>query len=425
MLKALSGTVLSKALVAVLNLLVISLAGRLIGAEAVGTISLVVLGITIIMLVNNFVGGGALTFLVPRFALGALLPPAYLWAIFSGTLGFILVGSFNLVPAEFVWHVALLALLQAIYTIHLQVLLGYERLMAFNLINALQVVVLFVVFYVLIQKGESPSVHDYITATYAAFGTTLVVSTILLVILPKRSDLARQGALRAMTKQGSLIQVANIFQLMAYRLNYYFIERFLGLAPVGVFTVGTQLSEGAWMVPKSIATVLYMKVSNTSNEGLRDRTAMAFMQLALAAASAVLLVLWFFSQGVFQWAFGDEIVNVPVLIRYLTPGIVAMAGAQALSHYYSGVGLNHVNMRGSGLAMLLTIAAGVVLVPRFGLKGAAITSSIAYTALYAYQLHVFLRKTGFGLGDLIPTHNTIALILQPTSDKTSKLRGKG
>jgi O-antigen/teichoic acid export membrane protein len=412
MIRALSGTVLAKATVAIFNLLVIALAGRSMGAEGVGTISLIVLAITIIMLLNNLVGGGALTYLAPRHAPRRLLKPTYLWAVGTAFVALAVVGMFRLVPTGYEYHVVVLAFIQSIYSIHLNILLGKERLRTINWLSAAQVIILFGVFYALIRTHSAPGPMQYIVASYVAFAFTLLSSSVALFPFLRERGEQDQGLLKRLFMQGGFIQLANVFQLLNYRLSYYFIQRYTGLAPLGIYSVSTQLSEGSWMIPKSIGTVLYMKVSNEHDEQLRVRTTVALMHLAMLAGAAVLAVLWAIPDTTFQWIFGEEITGIPRIIQLLTPGIVFMSGAQALSHYFSGTGRNEQNSIASGIGLALTVVFAFLLIPRYGLRGAAVTASIAYTGLYAYQVFRFLSTTGCGVRAMIPRWSSLLLVLK-------------
>src|SRR5262245_42229456 len=146
MLKQATGTVLSRVFVTAMNLLVMVLAGHALGAEGLGTIGLIVLGITLVMLPANLLGGGALVYLVPRVALGRLIGPAYGWAAVSAALAFVILRTFPLVREGYAYHVCALALVQAVYSVHLGVLLGQQRIARHNLITALHAAVLLIVF---------------------------------------------------------------------------------------------------------------------------------------------------------------------------------------------------------------------------------------------------------------------------------------
>ena len=212
-------------------------------------------------------------------------------------------------------------------------------------------------------------------------------------------------------RQGGFIQMANIFQLMNYRLSYYVIQKFTGLAPLGVFSVGTQLSEGSWIVPKSIGTVLYMKVSNESDEAERTKLTIGLMHLSMIATLAVLAVIWTLPESFYQWVFGDGIVGVPKIIRYLSVGITAMAGSQALSHYFSGVARNEQNTIASGIGFILTLVFAFLLIPDYALTGAAITASIAYAGLFLYQLLSFVWISSASANELFPNIKSLKRII--------------
>lgn len=402
MIRALSGTVLAKATVAILNLLIIALAGRSMGAEGVGTITLIVLGITIIMLLNNLVGGGALTYLAPRHAVRSMLVPTYGWAFLTAGIALLVTRFLPLVPAGYEVHVCALAFIESLFSIHLNILLGKKRLKVFNWLTALQVVILFCVFYLLTALSDNPTPMDYVVASYAAFGATLLGSAIALSTHLKDKGRNEDQLLKKLITQGGFIQLANVFQLLNYRLSYYIIQHFSGIGPLGIYSVSSQLSEGSWMIPKSIGTILYMKVSNEESEERRSSVTIDLMHLSMLSAMVVLFVLWQIPDDMYRWAFGNEIIGIPDLVRTLSPGIVCMAGAQALSHYFSGIGRNAQNTLASGLGLVVTIGLALILIPRMGLEGAAIAASVAYSALYLYQLVAFKRISNVNLDRLIP-----------------------
>ena len=402
MIRPAIGTIATRVFVQVMNLLVIVVAGHRLGAVGLGDISLVVLGITIVMLVNNLVGGGALVYLVPRHPLKELLPPAYAWAVITAGIAWVLVKVLPLVPDRFEGHVVVLAFIQSIYTVHMNVLLGRQRIRAFNLLGGAQALVLLLVFAVLVFRPTGDPM-DYVWASYAAFGTTLIGSTFAMWRGGAATSIVQgESVLRVLLRQGFLIQSANLLQLMNYRLAYYLVERFQGLAALGIYSVGNQLSESAWLGPKALGTVLYSRVSNSDDAERNRRTTLTVLKAAVAFAGLVLLVLLLMPEPLFQWAFGPEVVGITPLVLLLAPGILAMAASQALSHYFSGIGANGHNAIGSGLGLLVTVLLGMQLIPTQGIHGAAITASVAYGLNVLYQGVVFMVRTGSTPLDLLP-----------------------
>ncbi len=401
MLKQVTGTIAARVFATGMNLVVVMLAGHALGAPGLGAISLITLGITLVMLPANLLGGGALVYLVPRVALSRLLLPAYACALISVAVAYGVLLRIPMVPDGLEMHVCLLALLQAVYSIHLAVLLGEQRISRHNAITILNTAVLLFTFGALVLRGDA-SVLDYVMASYAAFGITAIGSAWAMRGGRGATGRADRVDLRFMFTQGLWVQGANGLQLINYRLAYKLIDHFQGTSPLGVYSVGNQLAESAWIAPRSLGMVLLSRVSNTPSGELRRKLTLTTMKLALTLATAVILLLLLVPEAVFSLAFGKEIHGLHPIMLALAPGIMSMAASQAFSHYFSGTGHTKVNLIGSAFGVLMTAGLGPWMVEHHGLVGAALTASAAYTASALYQLVVFMRRTRSGFRELWP-----------------------
>lgn len=402
MLKAISGTIVARIITTVMGLLVSVIAGHQLGAEGLGTIGLIVLGITLVRLGMDLVGGSALVYLVPRVPLRRLLPPCYLWAVVAAAVGWGVVELFHLVPQGYAGHVAVLAFLQGISAIHLSVLIGQQRISGNNWIAMVQALALVAVFAVLAKEPESDAL-SFVWAAYASVGAALILGA--WAIISRRVKVVQRepvNVLGILLRQGTYIQLANGMQLLNYRLAYWLIEKFKGTAQLGIYTVANQLAEGAWLVPKSLALVLYSKISNLRQMDVQRNLTLSFLKLSMGCASAIVLILVLLPSSVFQWIFGPQITGITPLIALLIPGILGMAASQAYSHFFSGTARNLHNVIGSGLGLVATVGLGLWLIPVHGLAGAAITATSAYGINAIYQTVAFMRITGARFRDLWP-----------------------
>jgi O-antigen/teichoic acid export membrane protein len=406
MLKQATGTILSRVFVTAMNLLVMVLAGHAMGASGLGVISLIVLGITLVMVPANLIGGGGLVYLVPRTQLARLLKPAYAWAMLSCAVCFILLRLFPLVPAGYSDHVCALAFLQALYSVHLAVLIGQQRIGRHNMITAVHAAVLLGTFATLLWPEGPVSPMDYVYASYVAFAITTVLSALSMRWTDK--PIADEpNVLRKLMKQGMLVQGANGLQLLNYRLTYWIIERWHGTVALGLYSVGNQLSESAWIAPRGLGLVLLSRVSNSTDRERQRLLTLLTAKIAVGLALGTMVMLAIVPDLVFRAAFGKEITGMRPIMLLLTPGILAMAASQAFSHYFSGIGQNKHNLFGSGLGMLVSVIVGFLIIPRMGSHGAAITASLAYSSSVAYQIVIFIRTTRSAWRDLLPNGRDI------------------
>ena len=405
-MRQITSTIASRVFVTAMNLLVMGLAGHALGARGLGIIGLIVLGITLVMLPTNLIGGGALVYLVPKSRLWSLLVPSYAWALVSCALCYLVLRVVHLVPVGFEAHICALAFLQGVYGIHLAVLVGQQRIGQHNVITAVHAVVLLICFALLLGTSGEPDAMHYIHASYIAFALTAVLSG-----WSMRWDLqpAVDGGpvLPRLLRQGALVQGANGLQLLNYRLAYWLIERFREPAALGIYTVGNQLSESAWIAPRSLGMVLLSRVSNSAEAEHQRSMTLTTARAAMVLAFAVVVVLAVLPEEVFRFVFGPEIRGLRPIMLLLAPGIIAMAASQAFSHYFSGKGDNVHNLVGSGAGMVVTVLAGPWMVSTWGLWGAATTASAAYGTSLLYQLIVFMRTTHSAWSDLLPNRNDL------------------
>ena len=408
MMRQTAGTIIARVFITAMNLLVMMLAGHRLGASGLGDISLIVLGITLIMVMGNLVSGAAVVYLAPRVRIGMILLPSYLWSVITMGAAYAFLFFIPLVPAPYVVPVVLLAGIQCAYSAQLNILLGHERIKAFNLISAVQAFILIITFLILTGPvavaDRGGNIMAFVDASFTAFVATLFLSAMALFFKPRAAEARHEqvSVMRTMMRQGGMIQMANGLQLLTYRLGYWLIEHFRGTALLGVFAVGNQLAESAWLAPRSLGTVLYSRVSNTTDaDRQRELTILSF-KVSVFFAMTVVTVLCLLPAVVISTLFGAEVVGLSPVLWILAPGIVAMAASQSFSHFFSGTARNVHNMAGSGIALMITAIVGLLAIPAMGITGAALAASLAYMANGTYQAVVFLRVTGAGVSALLP-----------------------
>ncbi|OQX79572.1 MAG: hypothetical protein B6D64_04630 [Bacteroidetes bacterium 4484_276] len=408
MLKKIIGTAGSRIIIALITFGIVVINARMLGTEGVGEIALIVLGITIILLFSNFVGGGALVYLIPRYDPFKLIVPSYAWAILSSVVGAYLLSFFKLIPAQYTNHVLFLSLFQALGAINLTFLLGKEKIKQYNLISVLQFIVLISTLAWLLYISNRVEVMSYVYALFAAYSITFVVSFIAIRNFIKITNFDRFGeVLIQIFKFGSYVQFANLLQLMNYRLGYFIIEKYLGKASLGIFDVGNKVSEGLWLIGKSVAMVQYSKISNNDGPQYARSLTLRFLKFVFVITFLMLTVLLLLPDPFFMFVFGKDFTGLNKVVQSLAIGILSMSVSMILSHFFSGTGRHYHNTISSGIGLVLTLIFGFALIPGMGIIGAGITASISYFSSAVYQLIVFVRitRTGFsqfliGKGDV-------------------------
>jgi len=107
-----------------------------------------------------------------------------------------------------------------------------------------------------------------------------------------------------------------------------------------------------------------------------------------------------------EWVFTEylltpEFAGIRDVIIGLSLGIIALGSNRILSHYFIGSGNIKYSTFSSVSGLLVLLIAGYILIPAYGVLGAAVTSSIAYFCMLIFSVVVFMKQTGTSLYEFL------------------------
>ncbi|MDX9751927.1 MAG: lipopolysaccharide biosynthesis protein [Flavobacteriales bacterium] len=404
MLRRIAATFGFRVVIALLNLLVVVLLSQWIGAEGRGQASLVLATVTIVCMVCAVVGGATLVYLVPRSNVGQLLLLSHLWSavVCGGAYG--VLRAVPLIDAWMVPHVAAIAFLSAVFSTHLTMLLGRDRVMANNLMGLVQVVVLLIGFVLMFLVAGRRDVMAYVAALYAAYGTGAVASLLLLRPGLRTGGLHGIGRLAGDAfRLGAVNMAGTVLQLVSLRVGYYLLSHRVDDAAVGVYANGVSLVESVWLISNSMAMVQYAAIANSGDDARNRRLTLSLVKLSLVMTLVALAVLAMVPSAFFTRLFGRDFSAVGDAIVVLAPGALMYTLLLVVGHYFSGTGRYHVNTLANLAGLLVTAALTWAFLPQYDMRtaGAILSASLSTTGLFV--LWWFLRAPGMHLRDLLPT----------------------
>lgn len=401
--KNILGTTATRFLNALFNLLALLMITHLLGSEKLGEISLIVVDVTVIQLLVDFLAGSALVYFASRTDISKLILPAYFWifwvvvcVVFLARIVFYFFPAVEpvIVPSGFAFWIVTLTLLNGFMQTHYNLLLGLNRIRAYNIIFTLQIVVFIFVFSFLMLIKNQHSVLSYVLSLAVSWGIGAFLG---FIVLAKNMKGLSFRSWNIMVKQilqyAFMTQGANILHLGNKRFSYYLLRIFGGFAPLGLFSAGVQLSEGLRLAGQSISLVQFSSISNSRDPNYSKALTIKSMKFSLAITFIGVVVLLSIPSAAYASIFGKSFGEIRWIVLALSPGVLALAASNIFSHYFSGVGNPKVNLFSNitGFAVMLIFA--FVLIPFYGYMGAAVTASMSYIASAIHQYVVFRKQT--------------------------------
>ena len=414
MIRQIISTTATRFLVAGISFLIVVANSRNIGAAGVGTIGIIILDMTIITIISGFFGGPSFVYFTPRKRIKDLLSVSFM-SVIPGPAVFLsiyyLLDRFSdyatvFAPQSYLIHIVLLAVLLVLHSNNMAIILGRQRIYAHNLITLLQQVTTVITLLVLFFVRNDYSVMAYLKAYYAGLIISMVPALVL--VIGEIKDDGKTGKLsmsflKEILAYGFTVQLASLFQIFNYRMPYYFLKSFFPAGNrLGVFTVGTQIAEGLWIIGKSISLVQYSSISNTNDRRINSDLTINLLKFSVILTTIMLIILLVLPVEFYIYIFGfRDFGQVKTVILYLSPGIIALTANMILSHYLSGTGKPVYNLVVSFVGLVIITVSGFYLIEIMGLKGAAVSASFTYLLTAFMSFYFYFKQSDSLLSDLI------------------------
>lgn len=419
MLKKILGTIGTRYLIAFLNLALIFMNAKILGVEGLGTVGLVMASVNIAMIVNGILAGNTIVYFLNRYSIGKLFIPAYLWTFIGSGIACYLMNLIGILPSGYAYPIYFLSVISSLVTANARFLLGKDRITGFNITTLLQGGLLFFVllyFYFIAHKQEADS---YIRGYYITNSIAFVASIYMLLPYFKREkevgtdNKSLWTILKEMFTYGLWAGTDNLAEVLTSRLNYFLIQRFSGLASVGLLDAGTKISESVWNISRSIGLIEYSSIAQTTNKEEQRQITIQLFKLTFFAISFVsfcilLIPEWFYT----QYLFSAEFIGIRKVITGLSIGIIALGCNSIFSNYFIGSGKIRFSTISSCIGLFTLLIAGYRLIPLYGVTGAAVSSSIAFIAMLSFSFISFCLLTRTRLYEFIPSKADFIRIFQ-------------
>jgi|SRR6218665_233544 len=182
-----------------------------------------------------------------------------------------------------------------------------------------------------------------------------------------------------------VVLITNIIQFLAYRIDYWLIDYYKGTQQLGYYSLSVRLGQLLWFLPLLMAGILFPRIAGNADAeeeakwlSLVRISNAAFLVIAIIAMPASFWIIPFFA--------GEKFEESVIPFICLLPGLLFFCFNIIFAAWFAGRGMLKINLYGSVLCLVLVLTLDLLLIPGFGIKGAAIASSIAYTAAGIHHL---------------------------------------
>jgi O-antigen/teichoic acid export membrane protein len=327
----------------------------------------------------------------------------------------------NLSAAQFT-YAALAIPGELFFSIGLFALLGRRRIAAYSSIRLLRRLLLLV-----------GIVGAALVATLSLDAALLVNLATLVITAGAIWWSAQRDGVAGLRPSGALLSeelrfggraiVGTVAERLQFRADAFIINAVVGVRATGVYSVTSGLAETLWYVPNALGTVMFSRAVDPKADA--GRIAAVLTRTTIAVALVTAIPAFVLGPRLVRIVYGSTFADAGVALRLILPGIVAYSVVAVLSRYIIGRGRPGIGTVILVIGLALNIVANLVLVPRFGINGAAASSSISYGLTALVTLTVFRRLSGRGIVEtLVIQRSDVGALRSMTVASVARLRGQ-
>jgi O-antigen/teichoic acid export membrane protein len=233
-----------------------------------------------------------------------------------------------------------------------------------------------------------------------ALGVSIVLNTVMLlwVFWTIHKDtplhfLFDRGLFRRMFRYGMKSHLQIIASHFNFKTGVYLCAYYLSPSEVAFYAIGAKFAEQMMSIPQSLGLAMFPRLAGVSDERVHLMTASACRQ-TFAITSVSALVLTFVGKFAITTLYGAAYEPAAVPLIYISWGIVMMSMYVLLSRDFTARDRQMVNVIAAYIALGGNIGLNVWLIPKMGIRGAAIGTSTSYTVAALLLYVFFLLESG-------------------------------
>lgn len=279
-------------------------------------------------------------------------------------------------------------------------LLGHRNIVKLSAVRLLKSLI-YVVILLLLVYFFTISVYSAIFANMSGLFAAIIIGIYFLIKSRYFTGLVLDnGIIKEMLNFGYKQHLGSICQILNYRIDMLIIVYLLTATDLGLYSIAVVVAEMIWYLPNSIGQVLYAKVASES-----DKLPSSFTPLVCRTVILIIftgcLILYALSDVVIPYLFTPRFTASVAALKLLLPGVIFLSVSKILGSHLTGLGFPQYSSVASAISLVATIVFDFLLIPFFGINGAALASSISYMVNALVILYFFKATSGIALIDTL------------------------
>lgn len=205
--------------------------------------------------------------------------------------------------------------------------------------------------------------------------------------------------------------LSNMINLINYRFDIWVVGSYAGTAQLGLYAAAAGVVQMLFYIPEPFSKVVQPYLYSGLNPNLLERFKF-ISRLSFTSVTAISLLLALSAPWLIPLIYGSAFTEAVTPLILLLPGIIFVCAFKLFAPLVIEGGHIRFNLYATSVSAAITILLDLLLIPPYGIIGAAVASTLAYAALFAVQSFVIRFKMQVPMADMfLVQRNDLARML--------------
>jgi O-antigen/teichoic acid export membrane protein len=257
----------------------------------------------------------------------------------------------------------------------------------------IQIVSLASTFFLLIGLGVFyifGSLNVELSLIISSLGT-IMATLILLFLLKNKIDIKIKinfKLLNGIFNYGILLSATNLAYLLSINIVTFLLKNLNNgsFSSIGLFSRASAISNMFIMIPMTIGPLLYSKLSSVNNKEILKMMVERTLRIIISISFISTLFIFFLGENLLLLFYGKDFLGATESLNILAFSLTFSSITVVLTNVFSSIGKPLNTFISYSLSLLITVICAIIMIPKFGIEGAAISVLIG---LIYNSIHLF------------------------------------
>ena len=186
-----------------------------------------------------------------------------------------------------------------------------------------------------------------------------------------------------------------LLNFLNYRLDIFVVQHYNTIDQVGYYILAVNLTQMLWLISDPIAGVLKPFLSDPKWHSKREAYFGACLRLNGTVIASLSLLGWLLAETIIPIVYGNEFDPAIQPFRILLLGNFFACSSKVFGVFNYVTNNIKFNVYSTLFGVIMTLIFDLLLIPKYGIAGAAWASNIAYVSIFVFLL--IAARVKFGL----------------------------